>query len=118
MTGRWTVVWFILAAGAITIAAVPACRIISNYLALARKSRNNLLSMYFGAAVGWLIWPVALILLVRFAPPYYRWLADAPSPLNCLADPTALIGFSIIMVGIPIFLLKLLGPAPPEDNDS
>lgn len=108
VAARWNIVGLILVAGVITAAAIPASRVLSDYILRIRQKRERILAALFGAACGLAFWPVLAVLILRYFPPYLEWLRNAPPPVNSLAGPGALLGLIVVTVGGPAGLLVLL----------
>ncbi len=108
MIARWNLVGLVLLAGAITAAAIPTSRILSDYILKMRKDSERMLAALFGAACGFAFWPILAAVVLRYSARYRGWLSDAPYPLNLFAQSGILLGFGLLTVGVPVGLLVLL----------
>ena len=98
----------VLIAGIITLVGLLSLRLLTHYLYWVGKQRQRLLASAFGAIMGFIVWPLAILLALRLSPSFYEWMAEGPFPLYYLTDRWFLFIAGAFSIAGPLALLSVV----------
>ncbi len=98
----------VLIAGIITLVGLLSLRLLTHYLYWVGKQRQRILACAFGVIMGFIIWPLAILLALRVSPDFYEWVAEGPFPLFHLTDPWFLFIAGAFSIAGPLAILGIV----------